>query len=115
MNLALWIATGVLALIAFAGGVTKTFVPMEKLTRLRGAGWTRDARAGFVRTLGVLEVAAAVGFLVAPVLAAVTAGCWILLMVGAAVTHARRGEGWLAAVNVVYLALAAFVLAGRVA
>ncbi|MEU7866752.1 DoxX family protein [Dactylosporangium sp. NPDC049140] len=115
MNLALWIAAGVLAFVALTGGITKTFVPKEKLARLHGGGWTGDARAGFVRTLGVLELAAAVGFLVAPVLAAVTAGCWILLMVGAAVTHGRRGEGGLVVLNLAYLALAAFVLAGRVA
>ncbi|MEV7970702.1 DoxX family protein [Sphaerisporangium sp. NPDC088356] len=86
MNLALWIAAGLLAVVALSGGISKTFVPKEKLAALRGGGWTADASVGFVRTLGVLELLAAVGLIlpaaldIAPVLVPVTAVCWILLM-----------------------------------
>ncbi|CAM5699890.1 hypothetical protein SALBM311S_09042 [Streptomyces alboniger] len=31
MNLTLWIATGLLAAVALVGGLTKAFVPKEKL------------------------------------------------------------------------------------
>ncbi|MEU6140047.1 DoxX family protein [Streptomyces sp. NPDC047081] len=119
MNLALWIAAGLLAVVALTGGVTKTFVPVEKLAALHGGGWTADVGARFVRTLGVLELLAAAGLVltaaldVAPVLVPVTAVCWIVLMVGAMITHGRRGEFALVAVNVVYLALAVFIAWGR--
>ncbi|MET9243516.1 DoxX family protein [Nonomuraea sp. NPDC003709] len=119
MNLALWIAAGLLAVVAVSGGISKTFVPREKLAVLRGGGWTADASAGFVRTLGVLELLAAVGLIVpavlgiAPVLVAVTAVCWILLMVGAVITHGRRGEAAFVVLNLIYLAVAAFVAWGR--
>ena len=49
----------------------------------------------------------------APVLVPVTAVCWVLLMVGAMITHSRRGETEFAMLNLIYLALAAFVAWGR--
>jgi hypothetical protein len=119
MNLALWIAAGLLAAVALAGGITKTFVPKEKLAAARGGGWTADVGVGFVKGLGIAELLAAVGLIlpatlgVAPVLVPVTAVCWVLLMVGAMITHGRLGEAGLVAVNLVYLAVAAFVAWGR--
>ncbi|MFH9969502.1 DoxX family protein [Streptomyces mirabilis] len=49
----------------------------------------------------------------APVLAPVTAVCWVLLMAGAMITHGRRGEFPYVVLNLVYLVLAAFVAWGR--
>ena len=118
MNLALWIATGVLAAVALAGGISKTFVAREKLAKIKGGGWTAEHSPAFVRTLGILELLAVPGLLlsatVAPALVPVTALCWVALMVGAMVTHGRRGEFPLVALNLVYLALAAFIVWGRV-
>ncbi|WP_435210063.1 DoxX family protein [Micromonospora sp. bgisy143] len=119
MNIALWIAAGLLAAVALTGGITKTFVPRKKLAAHRGGGWTGDASDGFVRTLGVLELLAAAGLIlpavldIAPVLVPVTAICWVLLMVGAMITHLRYQEARFTAVNAVHLALAAFVAWGR--
>ncbi|MFD7057002.1 DoxX family protein [Streptomyces mirabilis] len=119
MNLALWIGAGLLAVVALTGGISKTFVPREKLAAVRGGGWTEDAGAGFVKTLGVLELLAAVGLIlpaavgIAPVLAPVTAVCWVLLMAGAMITHGRRGEFPYVVLNLVCLVLAAFVAWGR--
>lgn len=119
MNLALWITAGLLALIALAGGVSKVFVPKARLAELHGGGWTANAPDWFVKTLGVLELLAAVGLTlpavvdVAPMTVPVTAICWVLLMVGAMVTHGRRGEVPFIALNYVYLMLAAFIAWGR--
>ncbi|MET8360666.1 DoxX family protein [Micromonospora sp. NPDC005171] len=119
MNLALWIAAGLLAALAVAGGTTKVFVPKRKLAAANGGGWTDDASVGFVKTLGVLELLAAVGLVlpavldIAPVLVPVTAVCWILLMVGAMITHLRYGEARFIVLNLAYLAMAAFVAWGR--
>ena len=120
MNLALWIAAGLLAAVALLGGVTKTFVPRERLAAVHGGGWTGEVGAGFVKALGVLELLAAAGLVLpaalgtAPVLVPVTAVCWMLLMTGAMITHGRRGEFALVLVNLAYLALAAFIAWGRV-
>lgn len=119
MDTALWIAACLLALVALLAGVTKTFIPKEKLEQHDAAAWTRDVSPGFVRTLGLLELAAAVGLVlpalvdVAPVLVPVTAVCWILLMIGAMVTHGRLGQPKLVLVNAGYLILAVFVALGR--
>ncbi|MGW4913160.1 DoxX family protein [Streptomyces sp. NPDC004270] len=119
MNLALWIAAGLLAAVALTGGISKTFVPREKLAAAHGGGWTGDAGAGFVKTLGVLELLAAAGLVlpavvgVAPVLVPVTAAAWVLLMTGAMITHGRRGETAFVALNLVYLVLALVVAVGR--
>ena len=112
------IATGLLALVALVAGVTKTFVPKEKLAGHHGGEWTRDAGAGFVRTLGVLELLAAAGLVlptvlgIAPALVPVTALCWVLLMIGAMITHGRLGQYGFVMLNSAYLALAALVAWG---
>ncbi|MEV7391490.1 MULTISPECIES: DoxX family protein [unclassified Streptomyces] len=119
MNLALWIAAGLLAAVALTGGITKTFVPREKLAAAHGGGWTGGVGDGFVKTLGILELLAAAGLVlpavtgIAPVLVPVTAGCWILLMTGAMITHGRRGERAFVALNLVYLVIALAVAVGR--
>ena len=119
MNLTLWIATWVLAAVALLGGITKTFVPKEKIAAHEGGQWTAQASTGFVKTLGVLEILAAAGLIlpgllgIAPVMVAVTALCWAFLMVGAMMTHGRLGQVKLVVLTSGYLALAAFIAWGR--
>jgi hypothetical protein len=119
MNLALWVLAVLLALVALTGGVTKVFVPKEKLAAAPGGRWTADAGAGFVKTLGVLELLAAVGLIlpavvdIAPVLVPVTAVCWVFLMVGAMIAHGRHGEARFMVLNLIYLAFAASIAWGR--
>jgi hypothetical protein len=119
MNLALWIITGLLAAVALIGGVSKTFIPTETLSHVPGGQWTDDHTAGFVKTLGILELLAVAGLTlpaavdVAPVVVPITAVCWVLLMVGAIITHLRRGEHPFALLNLAYLALAVFIAWGR--
>jgi hypothetical protein len=119
MNLTLWIITGLLAVVALTGGISKTFVPKEKLAHVSGGGWTNDHTAGFVKALGVLELLAVAGLTLpavvdtAPVLVPITAVCWVLLMVGAMTTHLHRGEHRFVALNLAYLALAVLIAWGR--
>jgi hypothetical protein len=119
MNLTLWIAAGLLAAVAMAGGISKTFVPKAKLAGAHGGEWTAGASVGFVKTLGVLELLAAVGLIlpaivdIAPVMVPITAVCWVLLMIGAMITHGRLGQSKLVMLNLAYLALAAFIAWGR--
>jgi DoxX-like protein len=119
VNLALWIAAGLLAAVALAGGISKTFLPKAKLAAANGGEWTAGASVGFVKILGVLELLAAVGLIlpavvdIAPVMVPVTAVCWVLLMIGAMITHGRLGQSKLVMLNLVYLVLAAFIAWGR--
>ena len=119
MNLALWISAGLLAAVMLVGAATKLFVPKEKLAAAHGGGWTGDAGVGFVKSLGAIELLAAVGLVlpaalgIAPVLVPLAAAGVVLLMVGAMITHLRRDEARFAMANLTYLALAAFVAWGR--
>ena len=72
-----------------------------------------------MKLIGALEVLAAIGLIlpaafdVVPVLVPLAAVGLVALMVGAALTHARRREVALIVVNLVLLALAAVVVWGR--
>lgn len=119
MNLALWITTGLLALVALVGGTSKLFVPKEKLAATHGGEWTAHVRPAFITGLGALELLAALGLIlpgatrIAPVMVPVTALCWVALMIGAMITHGRLGQFALVGVNLAYLALAVFIAWGR--
>ncbi len=119
MNVTLLIVTGLLAVVALVGGLTKAFVPRQKLAAHNGGEWVEAANDGFVKTLGVLEILAAIGLVlpavldVAPVMVPVTAVCWVLLMIGAMITHGRLGQLKFVLVNTVYLAIAVFIAWGR--
>jgi hypothetical protein len=119
MHTTLWIAAGLLALVALVGGVSKTFVPKARLAAQPGGEWTAQASVGFVKALGVLELLAAVGLIlpalldIGTVMVPVTALCWIALMIGAMITHGRLGQMQFVALNSVYLAVAAFIAWGR--
>jgi uncharacterized membrane protein YphA (DoxX/SURF4 family) len=118
MNLALWIVAIVLA-ASFAGsGLMKLLVPKDKLVN-SGQGWAQDYTPTSIRLIGLVEVLGAAGLIlpavthIAPILVPVAAIGLVLVMVGAAVVHARRKEAMNIGVNVVLLALAVFVAWGR--
>jgi hypothetical protein len=128
MNLALWIVAGLLAVVFLVSGSTKLFVPKKNLDGLlqrvgpaaQAAGeWTRDFSPGALKTIGVLELLGAVGLIlpaaldIAPVLVPLAASGAVLLFVGAVIMRLRRGERATIVVDLVYLAIAAFVASGR--
>ncbi|HYH52174.1 MAG TPA: DoxX family protein [Acidimicrobiia bacterium] len=118
MNLVLWIAAALLAVAFLAAGAMKLTQPKEKLAQ-SGMGWTEDFSPGAIKAIGALEVLAAIGLIVpaaldiVPDLVPVAAVGLVVLMLGAAVTHLRRKESQMVVVNVVLIALAAFVAWGR--
>ena len=118
MNVVLWVVAIVLAVAFFASGVMKLVQPKEKLAA-SGMGWADDYSAGTIKLIGALEVLAAIGLVlpavldIVPILVPLAAVGLVLVMVGAAVVHARRKETPLIGVNVALLALAAFVAWGR--
>ncbi len=117
MNVFLWIVASVLALAFLFAGITKLVRPKEQLAAQMG--WVEDFSQGTIRLIGALEVLAAVGLVVAPllgiapVLAPLAALGLVLLMVGAIITHARRHEVPMVVVNLVLLGLAVVVAVGR--
>lgn len=119
MNLALWIIAGLLAAVFLLAGGTKLFIPRERLATAPGGGWVNDFNAGFVKSLGAVEILGAVGLIlpaaldIAPVLVPLAAVGLATVMVGAAVVEFRRQDPKHVLVNLTYLALIAFVVFGR--
>jgi uncharacterized membrane protein YphA (DoxX/SURF4 family) len=118
MNLALWIVAIVLA-AAFAGsGLMKLLVRKDKLVS-SGQGWAQDYTPKNIRLIGVVELLGAAGLIlpavthIAPILVPLAAIGLALVMVGAAIVHARRRETMNIVVNALLLALAVFVAWGR--
>jgi uncharacterized membrane protein YphA (DoxX/SURF4 family) len=118
MNIALWIAAGLLALAFLATGLLKITRSKEKLAAA-GMGWTESFSPATIKAIGVAEVLGAIGLIlpavldVAPILVPIAAVGLALVMVGAITTHLRRKESQLVALNVVLLVLALFVAWGR--
>jgi uncharacterized membrane protein YphA (DoxX/SURF4 family) len=117
MNIALWVIQLLLAVTFLASGVNKLARP-----RLALAGqqpYVEDFSDAQINGIGTLELLAAIGLVVPPLLHIATfltplaAVGLVLLMGGAIFTHLRRSEPQLAAFNLVLLVLAAVVAIGR--
>ena len=118
MNVVLWIVASVLAAGFLAAGLTKASQSKEQLAA-KGMAWTEDFSASVVKTIGVLEILAAVGLIlpavldIAPVFVPLAALGLVLVMIGAVVTHARRKEPQAIVINLILILLAAVVVWGR--
>lgn len=119
MTIAVWIVSGLVALLALGAGVFKLVRPYAALTEQQP--WARDFSASQVRTIGVLEILGAIGVIVpvatgiAPILTPIAATGLALVQIGAIIVHARRKQVPMIIVNVVLLALATFVAVVRFA
>jgi uncharacterized membrane protein YphA (DoxX/SURF4 family) len=117
VNIVLWIVAGLLALGFLASGGMKVFRPKEALAD--NMGWVEDFSVNMVKTIGALEILAAIGLIlpaaldIAPILVPIAALGLVLIMIGAILTHVRRKEFQALPINVVLLLLAAFVVWGR--
>lgn len=117
MSILVWILQFMLACAFLAAGGMKLTRSREQLAERMG--WVEDFSDTMVKVIGGLEVLAGIGLIVpslvnvAPVLAPLAAVGLVLLMVGAAIVHRRRGETQMITVNVVLLVIAAFVAWAR--
>ncbi|MEZ4590518.1 MAG: DoxX family protein [Chloroflexota bacterium] len=117
MNIALWIVQGLLAIAFLMAGGMKMAQPKEKLAQ--NMAWVEDFSPNTIRIIGLLEVLGAIGLIlpwaltILPELTGIAAVGLVLTMIGAAITHVRRGETQMLAPNIVLGALAAFVAVGR--
>ena len=120
MNIAVWIASGLLAAAYLFAGGTKLLTPKEHLAKNPSMAAAAEAlSATSLKLIGGVEVAGALGLIlpwltgIAPILTPAAAGGLALLQVGAAVFHGRRAEYKQWPVNAVFLALAVFIAAAR--
>jgi uncharacterized membrane protein YphA (DoxX/SURF4 family) len=117
MNIALWIVQILLALAFAMAGIMKVTQPIDRLeTRM---GWVKDVGPRGVRLIGSLEILGAIGLIlpavtgILPWLTPVAAAGLALTMVGAMITHGRRGEYSSIGANLVLLVLSLIVVYGR--
>lgn len=127
MNTLLWIIAGLLAAAFLFSGGLKVILPKDKIRaagrigQMDAAAWTEDFSGDAIKLIGVLEILAAIGLIlppvlgIAPLLAPFAALGLGLLMTGAAITHIRRNEAKAVVANLAYLTLAAVVVWGRIA
>lgn len=120
MNVALWIAAGLLAaVLLFSTG--KAFIPKEKIIAVGGSAsrWVEDFSPAALRAIAAVELLAALGLIlpavldIAPVLVPLAATGTALLFVGAVIMRLRRGERLTVVPDLAYLAVAVFVAWGR--
>lgn len=115
MNIALWIASGLLAFVMVAAGAMKVAVPREKL--VEKMKWAATWDDGRVKLLGLAEVLGGIGVIVpyatgiAPILTPIAAVCLVILMAGAVKTHLDLKES--PAPAAIFVALGLFVALGR--
>ena len=109
MEIALWIASALLALSNLGAGTFKLVRPKEKLVLQQP--WAEDFTPMQLRAIGAAEVLGALGLIlprvtgILPVLTSVAAFAIVALQVGAIVTHVRRKETIIPNVVIILLAL----------
>lgn len=115
MDIALWIASGLLAFAIVAAGGTKLAIPRVKL--LGKMKWAETWSDGRFKLLGLAELLGGIGVIVPqvtgifPILAPVAAACIVVLMAGAVKTHLDLKES--PAAPAVVAILGVFVALGR--
>ncbi|MNI25808.1 hypothetical protein D3C73_794840 [compost metagenome] len=116
MNIALWIVQGLLALMFLSAGMMKAFQYEKAKATLP---WVKDSSKGFVTFIGLSELLGGLGLIipyaigVIPSLTPIAALALAVVMLLAAVFHAKRKEYQGIAMNIILLALTVFVAIGR--
>jgi hypothetical protein len=118
MNVLLWIVAGLLAVVFTGAGIMKATQPSEKLAQ-KGLAWTADFSPLTVKLIGTVNLLGGIGLVlpalldIAPILVPLAASGIAVLMVLAAIVHARRKENQVIIGNVIIMLLALFVAWGR--
>jgi hypothetical protein len=116
MNIALWIAQGILAVFVFAGFMKAT-TPRLKLAEKMP--WALDYSDGMVKFIGISQILGGLGVIlpwltgIATWLTPLAAAGLALVMALAAIYHLRKGEYKEIIINLVFMSLALFVVYGR--
>jgi len=117
MNIALWIAQGLLAAMYLMAGSMKTFQTTKAKEQLP---WAKNRLDGFVRFVGISELLGALG-LILPLVTGILPWLTVLAAIGLTIIqllaifteHLPKKEYNVVPVNVVLMALALFVVFGR--
>jgi len=98
MNIALWVAQGVLAVVFLAAGLMKVTQPKAALEARPGMGYVTERSALDMKLIGIAEILGSLGLILPwrlgllPFLTPLAAAALAVLMIGAILTHIRRKE-----------------------
>lgn len=117
LNIALWVAQALIAVAFCMIGFIKLTTPIADLSQMMA--WTGEYPEGFVRIIGLIDIAGGLGMLlpsltrILPRLTVIAAMAATVLQVLAIGFHISRGEGAMTPLNFILLALILFILWGR--
>jgi hypothetical protein len=119
VNVALWVVSTGMGAVFAASGAMKLVIPKKRLA-LRGSSWVNDFSSATVIFVGLTEIAGGLAMFLPAVL---EFSCWlavavgtaglIVVMLGAAVVHARRREPGMIILNLALLTFAAVTMWDR--
>lgn len=117
MNIALWIAQGLLAAMYLMAGAMKTFMTARAKETLP---WAKERTDGFVHFVGTSELLGGLG-LILPLVTGILPWLTVLAAFGLTLiqilaifsVHLPKKENNVIPVNLVFLALSVFVMYGR--
>jgi hypothetical protein len=119
MNVFLWILQILLGGMMLMAGAMKLMQGKARLAEDPRMGWVEDYSDSTVRGVGAAEVAAGIGLIfpwwldIAPILTPLAALGVIAVQIGAIMTHRRRGETQMLAMNGAIAIVALVVAIGR--
>ncbi|MFK7756654.1 MAG: DoxX family protein [Flavobacteriales bacterium] len=116
MHIGLWIAQALVALMLLWGAYAKLFQPVEEAAVMMP--WAKESPGLFMFT-GIVDLLGGLGLLlpaalrIKPKLTVYAAYGTMLLMVAGSIFHISRGENEMIGMNIIILAIAAFIAWGR--
>ena len=117
MNIALWIAQVLLAVMFGMAGVMKTFQTAKTKEQM---SWAKNRPDGFVRFVGISEILGAIGLILPLVTGILTwltplaaIGLTLIQLLAIFTEHLPKKEFNVIPVNILLIALALFVVVGR--
>ena len=119
MNVALWLAQGLLALAYLVAGGLKVVRPRRQLVASGNFDWMKDTSDAGVKAVGLVEILGAFGVIlpwltgIATILTPIAAIGLVVVQIGALRVHLVRNERQPLPANVFLLLVAAFVVVGR--
>ena len=117
INIALWIAQGLLAVMFIMAGLMKSTQPIEALTE--ALPWVANTPLALVKFIGISELLGGLGLLIPSIfrwksnLTILAALGLALVMILASGFHASRGEFSAIGMNAILLVIALFIAWGR--
>lgn len=116
LNIALWVAQGLISLTLIWAGYAKLFQPIEETAKM--LPWALD-NPGLLKFTGIVDLLGGIGIVlpaalkIQPKLTVFAAYGTIALMIAASIFHISRGEASLIGMNIFFLVLAGLIAWGR--